>query len=410
MIALTFGLFGYKIEFVSSGMRFKDLNFVTFTDILDLIKSQVPEDSSLDYKATLSLQGDGNKKEFLADVSSFSNTDGGLMIFGISEAKGLPVHANGFTCTDADALILQAAAVIRDGLDPEISMRGIKMRVLTVQPNQIILILQIQPSLDGPHSIAFKQSGKFYARGPAGKYQLSNAEVRKAVSAQGLLLQTIRQRQQTSLHNLLNTPERLFIGPRIILQLYPETSLLYARTHDITGIAAGARRLRPLGNVDTSHAYNLEGLLLSARRPGNTVDAAFLQVYFDGSIETVNSIIIAPHQLDANLLERYIMSAILDYMKFYREETNDTNIRAYLTIDGLSGQSFYATQAGHLLAPQTPPARLTFDELQLKPFDFDIPDLFVWFKRLWRAWGYPNAHNFTDSGHWKFEHELRAHR
>jgi predicted HTH transcriptional regulator len=51
----------------------------------------------------MSFHGDGNRKEFLADVSSFANTDGGMMIFGISEASGLPIQANGFNCTDADA-------------------------------------------------------------------------------------------------------------------------------------------------------------------------------------------------------------------------------------------------------------------------------------------------------------------
>jgi len=55
------------------------------------------------YKATMSFHGDGNRKEFLADVSSFANTDGGMTIFGISEASGLPIQANGFNCTDADA-------------------------------------------------------------------------------------------------------------------------------------------------------------------------------------------------------------------------------------------------------------------------------------------------------------------
>jgi predicted HTH transcriptional regulator len=59
-----------------------DLTNKPFDDILEadlqeLIKNQISEKKNLEYKAELSLLSDKEKKEFLADISSFANSNGG---------------------------------------------------------------------------------------------------------------------------------------------------------------------------------------------------------------------------------------------------------------------------------------------------------------------------------------------
>lgn len=53
-------------------------------DLLALISNAVSEGRTIDYKRELPGNSDGEKKEFLADVSSFANTSGGDLIFGLS--------------------------------------------------------------------------------------------------------------------------------------------------------------------------------------------------------------------------------------------------------------------------------------------------------------------------------------
>ena len=65
----------------------KPLDQLTLGDIKDLIENQVQEDKNIDYKETLPGNADGDKKEFLADVSSFANLNGGDIIFGIKEKR-----------------------------------------------------------------------------------------------------------------------------------------------------------------------------------------------------------------------------------------------------------------------------------------------------------------------------------
>lgn len=56
----------------------------------------VSEGRTIDYKRELPGNSDGDKKEFLADVSSFANTSGGDLILGVDENAGVPIQITGF--------------------------------------------------------------------------------------------------------------------------------------------------------------------------------------------------------------------------------------------------------------------------------------------------------------------------
>lgn len=55
-------------------------------DIDELIKNQLEENLSLEYKSAASLgRSDGKKRELTKDISSFANAAGGTIIFGLKE-------------------------------------------------------------------------------------------------------------------------------------------------------------------------------------------------------------------------------------------------------------------------------------------------------------------------------------
>lgn len=61
------------------------INQVTEKELQELIDNQVREDKHLDYKEMLDVRQLSGKKEFCADVSSFANTDGGYLIYGMKK-------------------------------------------------------------------------------------------------------------------------------------------------------------------------------------------------------------------------------------------------------------------------------------------------------------------------------------
>src|SRR5215471_17078845 len=57
-------------------------------DLLSLIDTKENEGKEIDYKRLLPGKSDADRREFLYDVSSFANTSGGYLIFGIEERGG----------------------------------------------------------------------------------------------------------------------------------------------------------------------------------------------------------------------------------------------------------------------------------------------------------------------------------
>src|SRR3954451_17276289 len=65
----------------------KPVQGISKDDIDALVADEVREGRTLDYKEKLPGNADKDKKEFLADVSSFANAGGGDMIFGVVEKR-----------------------------------------------------------------------------------------------------------------------------------------------------------------------------------------------------------------------------------------------------------------------------------------------------------------------------------
>ena len=55
----------------------KPLEAIEENDLQALVDNQVAERKTIEYKESLPGNADGDKKEFLADVSSFANASGG---------------------------------------------------------------------------------------------------------------------------------------------------------------------------------------------------------------------------------------------------------------------------------------------------------------------------------------------
>jgi predicted HTH transcriptional regulator len=66
----------------------KPIDKIEWSDLESLIDDQISERRTIDYKRSLPSNSDDDKKNFLYDVSSFANTVGGDLIYGIVEQGG----------------------------------------------------------------------------------------------------------------------------------------------------------------------------------------------------------------------------------------------------------------------------------------------------------------------------------
>jgi len=105
----------------------KDFDDIELSDIQALISQSVPECGyTLEYKRELHLGRRQDKTEFLKDVSSFANfnggnTIGGDIIFGVAEENGVAKEIRPISCDNVDALKQQIDSILRNGIEHHIT-------------------------------------------------------------------------------------------------------------------------------------------------------------------------------------------------------------------------------------------------------------------------------------------------
>jgi hypothetical protein len=159
------------------GKSFQDIDEA---DLNSLVDNQVSESKFIEYKLLLPGNADSDKKEFLADASSFANAAGGHLIYGVREEDGLPQSPiNGLADINPDEEILRLENMLRDGIAPRLP--GLNTRAIPLQNNNCAIIIHIPKSWVSPHMIIYSGNSKFYSRNSAGKYQLDVHELRNAL-------------------------------------------------------------------------------------------------------------------------------------------------------------------------------------------------------------------------------------
>ena len=167
--------------------------------IKDLLDSKTQESRWLDYKRQIHANSDEAKKEFLADVSSFANSSGGLIIFGIAEDSsngkntGIPGEVVGIEKKYCDEAIQRIESQIRHGIEPALKVSCIAINgIIDDKPELAVIAVRIPQSLAAPHMVVFLNSSRFFARTSNGKCQLDVFEIRRAVIESESLSDKIR--------------------------------------------------------------------------------------------------------------------------------------------------------------------------------------------------------------------------
>src|SRR5579859_5208345 len=101
----------------------KPLAEIDESDLQTLVDNTVREGREVEYKESLTIQTEEQKQEFLNDVSSFANTTGGYLIYGIKESKkdaGRPEEVFGLKGDNPGKRIGDMENITRTGLDPQL--------------------------------------------------------------------------------------------------------------------------------------------------------------------------------------------------------------------------------------------------------------------------------------------------
>jgi len=383
----------------------KPLGQITEQDINDLITNKIPENKTLEYKEALPGNSDADKKECTADITAFANTQGGDLLYGITEerdangqATGIPKAATGIATTNPDKDILRLTTLIRDTTDPRLTT--LQFRTLTGFPSGPVILVRIPDSWNKPHMVTTNK--KFYARSTKDKYEMNTSELRDAFLQTEELPKRIRafrdERTQAIIHG--NTPIKLPLGPQLILHLVPYQGMRPGHEIDIKNLEERTEELRPRRNrSDYRPGYNLDGFLVHADPDKDGSHDWYVLVFRNGIIELVHTAYLSEveghRHLPAPIIER---DMILDTQRLWQFQQTlgiQPPIVVMLTLTNVTGYRIDGKSPG-----------IDRDTLALPEalIDEPSPDFPRQLRRLidalWQAGGHPESPNYDSDGNW----------
>lgn len=388
----------------------KNIDQITEEDMQALIDNSVLEGKTVEYKQSLPSNSDSDKKEFLADISSFANASGGDLIYGILEDRdtGIPKTLEGLTIENVDQEIIRLDSMIRDGIEPRIL--GITIKPVKLSNSKTALIIRVPKSWISPHRVSFKGHDKFYSRSANGKYPLDVAELRIAFNLSGTITERIRKFREDRISKIFanETPVPFYDTAKIVLHLIPIISFNPAQSYEISKIASHPKRMRPMYCSGLNHRYNLDGFLTySGGREEKS--HSYVQLFKNGIIEAVEGLLLDPSHKQGKLLipsiayEKELIKSLPDYLSVLKTLNVELPVFIFISLLGVKGYSMAVDRARFWIDEVHTIDRdaLLLPEIFIESYDVSAKDILrPCFDSIWNACGFPRSLNYNDVGEW----------
>ncbi|MDZ4849698.1 MAG: ATP-binding protein [Pirellulaceae bacterium] len=391
-------------------------------NIDSLVANAVRESKTLEYKEVLPGGRDEDKKEFLADVSSFANASGGDIVYGIVELRdidgkptGIPERAPGLEAINGDIEVRRLESIIRDGLDPRIP--GVQLKAIDGFPKGQVVVVRVPQSWAAPHMVVFKASPRFFTRTSAGKSPLDVQELRAAFASSESMPEKIRRFRDGRLGKILagETPWPLETLNCCVLHVVPYEAMLGKQLLDPLKFTSGGFFISRPNGISGYDRLNLDGYV--ALCTGSDLDGpafGYSQVFRQGAIEFVDSYHLRPradtndHRFPATTIENFVFSGTnsaielfekADVLPPYAVLFSLLNIRRYRLAHSHDSQLYGLPKTAdrpHLIFPDFVIERVDSENWndQLRYFVVPLFDL------LWQSFGMQRTPNVDELRRW----------
>ncbi|MCW5878024.1 MAG: ATP-binding protein [Anaerolineales bacterium] len=252
----------------------------TIAEVNSLIENDVLESKTLEYKLEIPGASHDERKEFLADISSFANSSGGQILYGISAENGIAREIIGIENSLLDNATLRLENLLRDSLQPRI--HGIEfIRIPIEDTGRSILVLRVSKSFSSPHVVNYSGHWRFYGRNSGGKYPIDAIELRTAFQFYPEIegrFRDFRAERISAIKDNQLAPPLVGLG-RLCMHLIP---LGYRDTNiDITRVKDEPQLYSLMSPIDSgieSVRFNLDGLISSWSSPQIGFASSYVQL------------------------------------------------------------------------------------------------------------------------------------
>jgi hypothetical protein len=384
----------------------RNIDDITEKDLQDLVDNLVLERKILEYKGKLPGTSHADKREFLADASSFANSVGGDIVFGIAcdNSTGIPKALEGLSAENWDQVILRLESSIRDGIKPRIA--GIEMKVIPLSNSKRALIARFPKSWNSPHRVTFEGHDKFYGRSTNGKYPLDVDELRDAFSLSATLAESIRDHRIDRVNKILadDTPVPLVNSPKVVLHVVPFISFNAGQVYDVTLVERHPQKLPPIDSYGSGRRYNLDRILAySIGLEGKFL--SYTQLFKNGMIEAADASML--HLLGdrptipSSLFEKRLINSLSTYLSLMKDLSVELPAFVFVSLLDVKGYSMAISRGVPFVKPVIDRPHLFVPEAIVHSYERKAADiLHPCFDSVWNACGYPRSLNYDKNGVW----------
>ncbi len=384
---------------------------ISDSDLQALIDNEVSEGKTIDYKRDPVGRTDGDKKEFLADVSSFANASGGHLVIGIDEDKGMPTKLLGLDIANVDEEKGRLDKIILSGIQPRMvpppQIQVIKLK----ESGRLIILIRVPKSLTMPHMITFQDWNRFYSRNSHGKYLLDVGEIRSLFAMSETQLDRIKKFREERLAKIIadETPVKLAHDSRIVLHILPLSMSDPIAVYDL--ISLKSQRTYPLNSDFMSSRHNFDGYLAYADSSGRGM-FGYVQFFRNGAVEAVDSDILRDRWQDVKkiipnvLFEREIVYGLQRYLAALASMKVQPPLLVMVSLLGVRNFNMAVDESKYWHGPVPIKDGIDRDNLILpgvivESYEVDLPALLKpVFDSIWNATGWKGSENYDEQGKW----------
>jgi hypothetical protein len=403
-------------------LELKEIIKALNNESIDIFSVTYEEGKRLDFKEISPIhttnKSDINRayNEFIKDLTSFANTEGGFIIYGVREEKRIAVEFTSFEINFED-LETRLGQVVRTRSDPPVV--GYKFHIIKKENGKVILVLEISKSSNAPH--AHVDPGKkypvFYGRTVEGsKDPYTTSQIVGAIAMRETATEKMNDFHLERLELIRTNYGFLPLGsnPKIILHLSPISAFNSRQEFQINHLYNKFTNLFPICSQHTNMARrrNQHGLLVHNSAPKHGHYHGYTQLYRSGIIESADSLMLEPRQryaeqtpqlfIPSQAYEKDLIEASTRFLKVLQDLGINSPIYCRIALADVKGYRMGIDFRQHLPNEPIDSDTLTLPETELLIHD-EINHSMVakalkgTFDIIWNACGLEKSLNYDEN-------------